>query len=80
MVIQREEPAQVLAKRRVLYIGSSVPLETMDGLDAVQQPLRDRYPVGENAQLQGIDSTLTVLSSGLQIQYMEEPIPFSAIL
>lgn len=73
MVIQREEPDRVLAKRRVLYIGSSVPLETMEGLEAVQQPLRDRYPVGQHAQLQGIDSMLTVLSSGLQIQYMDDP-------
>lgn len=73
MVIQREEPAHVLAKRRVLYIGSSVPLETTEGLEAVQQPLRDRYPVGEQAQLQGIDSTLTVLNTGLQIQYIDDP-------
>ncbi|XP_052074823.1 uncharacterized protein LOC127712429 [Mytilus californianus] len=73
MVIQREEPTQTLAKRRVLYIGSSVPLETTEGLEAVQQPLRDRYPVGEHAQLQGIDSTLTVLYTGLQIQYIDDP-------
>lgn len=74
MVIQREEPGvQVLTKRRVLYIGSSVPLETTEGLEAVQQPLRDRYPVGENAEIQGIDSWLFILTSGIQVQYVDDP-------
>ena len=35
-----------LVKSRVLYLGSSVPLETSIGLEAVQQPLRDRYGGG----------------------------------
>lgn len=70
MVIQREE--QVLVRKRVLYIGSSVPMETTEGLEAVQQPLRDRYPVGDNAQIQGIDTWISILPSGLQIQYVKD--------
>lgn len=73
MVIQREMGIQVLVKRRVLYIGSSVPLETTEGLEAVQQPLRDRYPCGENADVQGIDSWLSILTSGIQVQYVDDP-------
>nr|XP_022340724.1 serine/arginine repetitive matrix protein 1-like [Crassostrea virginica] len=71
MVIQREEP--VLVRRRVLYIGSSVPIETTEGLEAIQQPLRDRYPVGDNAQIQGIDAWVNVLPSGLRMQYVRDP-------
>lgn len=31
-----------LAKCRVLYLGSAVPLETTNGIESVQQPLRER--------------------------------------
>ncbi|KAJ1348450.1 hypothetical protein KIN20_003750 [Parelaphostrongylus tenuis] len=34
-----------LCRCRVLYIGSSVPTITKDGLQGIQQPLRERYPV-----------------------------------
>lgn len=70
MVIQREE--QILVRRRVLYIGSSVPLETTEGLEAIQQPLRDRYPVGDNAQIQGIDAWVNILPSGIRMQYVRD--------
>lgn len=70
MVIEREEP--VLVRKRVLYIGSSVPLETTEGLEAIQQPLNDRYPVGDNAQIQGIDTWISILPSGIQIQYVSD--------
>ena len=62
-----------MLKRRVLYIGSSVPLETSDGLDAIQQPLRERYPANDDANLEGIMSFLTILPSGIQLQYENEP-------
>ena len=33
-----------LARCRSLYLGSAVPLETSQGLEAVQGPCRERYP------------------------------------
>ncbi|KAK3083170.1 hypothetical protein FSP39_015669 [Pinctada imbricata] len=70
MVKLRED--QLLVKKRVLYIGSSVPRETMEGLEAIQQPLRDRCPVGDDSQLQGIDAWVSVLSSGINVHYVED--------
>ncbi|XP_041348934.1 serine/arginine repetitive matrix protein 1-like [Gigantopelta aegis] len=68
-----QEKEEAMLKRRVLYIGSSVPLETSDGLDAIQQPLRERYPANDDSNLEGIMSFLTILPSGLQLQYENEP-------
>ncbi|XP_033748932.1 serine/arginine repetitive matrix protein 1-like [Pecten maximus] len=63
---------QLLVKKRVLYIGSSVPLETQEGIEAIQQPLRDRYPSGDETQVQGIDAYVSILSTGIQLQYIED--------
>jgi len=41
-----------LAKCRVLYLGSAVPLETATGLEAVQQPLK----VGRRTSTQYLNS------------------------
>ncbi|ESO84668.1 hypothetical protein LOTGIDRAFT_236174 [Lottia gigantea] len=60
-----------LIRRRVLFIGTSVPMETSEGLDAVQQPLRDRYPIDESKQIEGILAYLTVSQSGLQMEYCD---------
>uniref|UniRef100_A0A1I7Z1Q8 PID domain-containing protein n=1 Tax=Steinernema glaseri TaxID=37863 RepID=A0A1I7Z1Q8_9BILA len=60
-----------LCRCRVLYIGSSVPTITKDGLQGIQQPLLDRYPVNENTETKGIDSWLSVYSNGLLIEYVE---------
>ncbi|ESN95138.1 hypothetical protein HELRODRAFT_193651 [Helobdella robusta] len=66
-----------LVKCRVLYLGSSIPIETSVGLEAVQHPLRERYGCsdvdGGRAKVSGIDSTLTVYSSGILLQYMDDP-------
>lgn len=45
-----------LCRCRVLYIGSSVPTVTKDGLQGIQQPLKERYPVTEKTETKGIDS------------------------
>lgn len=45
-----------LCRCRVLYIGSAVPIVTKDGLQGIQQPLRERYPVEEVTDTKGIDS------------------------
>uniref|UniRef100_A0A7E4VKU2 PID domain-containing protein n=1 Tax=Panagrellus redivivus TaxID=6233 RepID=A0A7E4VKU2_PANRE len=60
-----------LCRCRVLYIGSSVPTITKDGLQGIQQPLRERYPVNETTETKGIDSWLSVWSNGLLVEYIE---------
>lgn len=45
-----------LCRCRVLYIGSAVPTVTKDGLQGIQQPLKERYPANENTETKGIDS------------------------
>lgn len=59
-----------LAKCRVLYLGSAVPLETSVGLESVQNPLKERYPYQSDGDVAGIDAWLTVFSSGLLAQYV----------
>ncbi|XP_064612208.1 uncharacterized protein LOC135476196 [Liolophura sinensis] len=60
-------------RKRVLYIGSAVPLETSEGLDAIQLPLKERYPCHDEHNIQGIDAYLSVLSGGLQLEYIPDP-------
>lgn len=59
-----------LTKASVLYIGSALPLETTIGIESVQLPCRERYTaaIGADNKVAGIDSTLTVFSSGLALQ------------
>lgn len=71
MVVQGAD--NVLLCRRVLYIGSTVPMETTEGLEAIQQPLRDRYPSHDDKTIEGIDSRLLILPGGLQLQYVSDP-------
>jgi len=59
-----------LAKTRVLYLGSAVPIETANGLEAVQLPLRERYSANGRNTVEGIDTWLSVFSSGLVMQYV----------
>ena len=57
-----------LAKCRVLYLGSSVPLDTVDGMDALQTPLRQRYVCSEElGDVNGIDSWLKTYSTGVML-------------
>lgn len=60
-----------LCRCRVLYVGSAVPTVTKDGLQGIQEPLRERYPVDETADTKGIDSWLSVWSNGLLLEYIE---------
>ncbi|KAJ8312884.1 hypothetical protein KUTeg_010257 [Tegillarca granosa] len=69
MVVPREE--RPLIKRPVLYIGSAVPIKTTEGLEAIQEPLRERYPQG--GQVSGVSSYLSIVPSGLLLQYKEDP-------
>ncbi|XP_013400998.1 serine/arginine repetitive matrix protein 1-like [Lingula anatina] len=73
MVIGPKVEHKPLARCRVLYLGSAVPIETARGLDAIQKPLQERYPVDVNSPVQGIDAWVTVLSTGVHLQYVGDP-------
>ncbi|CAI4231158.1 unnamed protein product [Auanema sp. JU1783] len=60
-----------LCRCRVLYIGSAVPTVTKDGLQGIQQPLRERYPVEDTPEARGVDSWLSVWSNGILLEYIE---------
>uniref|UniRef100_A0AC35U393 PID domain-containing protein n=1 Tax=Rhabditophanes sp. KR3021 TaxID=114890 RepID=A0AC35U393_9BILA len=60
-----------LCRCRVLYIGSAVPTVTKDGLQGIQQPLTERYPVSGELDTKGIDSWLSIYSNGLLLEYLE---------
>ena len=47
-------------------------METAQGLDAVQLPIRERYPMVGDGEVPGIDAWLTVFSSGLMLQYVND--------
>lgn len=61
-----------MAKTRVLYIGSAVPLDTVAGLDAIQGPLKERYPENDESSIEGIDAWLSVTNSYIQMQYVND--------
>lgn len=61
-----------LCRCRVLYIGSSVPIKSKDGLQGIQEPLRQLYPIDHNSDTKGVDSWLNVWVNGLQLEYVEE--------
>lgn len=67
-------PTSPICRCRVMYLGSSVPLITKDGLQGIQEPLRKLYP--DRASLDsgsaGIDSWLSVWSNGILIENVDE--------
>ena len=69
MVQEKDE----LVKKRVLYIGSAVPIDTAEGLDGVQKPLLERYPVDDDNNIEGILSHISVVPSGITLQYVSDP-------
>lgn len=62
-----------LIRKRVLYIGSAVPIDTAEGLEGVQKPLRERYPVDDDNNIEGILSYISVVPSGITLQYVSDP-------
>ena len=73
-----------LVRKRVLYIGSAVPTDTADGLDGVQKPLSERYPTDDDSNIEGILSFISVVPTGLTLQYVSDPghvlfFPFSSL-
>ena len=65
-----EVPHRKLAKCHVLFLGDSTPEETKSGLKALQQPLMKCYPVDNPTQVEGIDSWITIFTSGILLQYV----------
>lgn len=70
MVIMNGQDAKNMYSCRVLYIGSAPPTETLKGVEALQEPLRQRFPADVN-NVEGIDATLRVLPDALEITYIE---------
>lgn len=64
--------ATPICRCRVLYLGSSVPQVTKDGLQGIQEPLRELYPAEGAVSARGIDSWLSVWSNGLLLENVDE--------
>ena len=56
----------------MLYLGSSVPHVTKDGLQGIQEPLKELYPEDGALGAKGIDSWLSVWSNGFLLENMDE--------
>jgi hypothetical protein len=61
-----------ICRCRVVYLGSSVPHVTKDGLQGIQQPLKELYPESGIGGARGIDSWLSVWSNGLLLENVDE--------
>ena len=61
-----------ICRCRVLYLGSAVPHVTKDGLQGIQEPLRELYPDQGAMGAKGIDSWLSVWSNGLLLENVDE--------
>ena len=68
---QEEEPTPI-CRCRVLYLGSAVPHVTKDGLQGIQEPLKDLYPEEGARGAEGIDSWLSVWSNGFLLENVDE--------
>lgn len=60
-----------ICRCRVLYLGSAVPQQSKDGLQGIQEPLRELYPE-KGATTGGIDSWLSVWSNGILLENVDE--------
>ena len=68
-----EEPEPTpICRCRVLYLGSAVPHVTKDGLQGIQEPLKELYPEEGAKGAEGIDSWLSVWSNGFLLENVDE--------
>ncbi len=67
-----EEKPTPICRCRVLYLGSAVPHVTKDGLQGIQEPLRELYPEEGATGARGIDSWLSVWSNGFLLENVDE--------
>jgi len=68
----QEEGPTPICRCRVLYLGSSVPQVTKDGLQGIQEPLKELYPEDGALGAKGIDSWLSVWSNGFLLENVDE--------
>merc|ERR1719433_2513199 len=61
-----------ICRCRVLYLGSAVPHVTKDGIQGIQEPLKELYPEDGAHGAKGIDSWLSVWSNGFLLENMDE--------
>ncbi len=61
-----------ICRCRVLYLGSAVPHVTKDGLQGIQEPLKELYPEKGALGAKGIDSWLSVWSNGFLLENIDE--------
>lgn len=68
-----------ICRCRVLYLGSAVPHITKDGLQGIQEPLKDLYPeqgvfwnADRDHSATGIDSWLSVWSNGILVENVDD--------
>merc|ERR1719264_1822429 len=66
-----DEPTPI-CRCRVLYLGSAVPHVTKDGLQGIQEPLKELYPEDGALGAKGIDSWLSVWSNGFLLENVDE--------
>ena len=67
-----DEGPTPICRCRVLYLGSAVPHVTKDGLQGIQEPLKELYPEDGALGAKGIDSWLSVWSNGFLLENMDE--------
>lgn len=72
MASSRSSEATPICRCRVLYLGSAVPHVTKDGLQGIQEPLRELYPEQGALGARGIDSWLSVWSNGILLENVDE--------
>ena len=69
---QEEDSPTPICRCRVLYLGSAVPHVTKDGLQGIQEPLKELYPEDGALGAKGIDSWLSVWSNGFLLENVDE--------
>ncbi|VVC35735.1 PTB/PI domain,PH domain-like [Cinara cedri] len=72
MMMMRPSDSTPICRCRVLYLGSAVPHITKDGLQGIQEPLKELYPEQGALGARGIDSWLSVWSNGLLLENVDE--------
>ncbi|CAK9300270.1 unnamed protein product [Gordionus sp. m RMFG-2023] len=61
------------ARYRVLYLGTSLPTLSKEGLKGIQEPLKDLL-LTPNPTIKGVDCWCSVWSNGILIEYVESPL------
>lgn len=70
-MVKPSEPHRALMKSNVLFLGYSPPTPGQLELNALTDPLRKAYPAHATNELDGIDSYLTIYTSGIQLQLVD---------